>query len=53
MGQYPLVFWPIDSVGLRMDDDSVRIAVGLRLGVPVCSAHKCYHCGADEAWSKL
>ena len=38
---------PIDSVGLRLDDNSVRIAVGLRLGVPVCGAHKCHHCGAD------
>ena len=29
-----------------MDDEVVRIAVGLRLGVPLCQPHYCYHCGA-------
>ena len=29
-----------------MDDKVVRIAVGLRLGVPLCQPHNCYHCGA-------
>ena len=27
-----------------MDDDSLRIAVGLRLGVPICGPHLCHHC---------
>ena len=27
---------PLTSVGLRMDNDTVRIAVGLRLGIPLC-----------------
>ena len=32
-------------LGLCMDDDSVRIAVGLRLGVPLASPHQCALCG--------
>ena len=36
---------PLPSLGLKLDDDSVRIAVGLRLGVNICAAHECI-CGA-------
>ena len=32
---------------LRMDDDTVRVAVGLRLGAPVCGPHRCQHCSAE------
>ena len=38
---------PISSVGLRMNDDVVRIAVSLRLGVPFCHPHVCSCCGAE------
>ncbi len=49
---------PVTSLCLRLDDDSVRIAVGLRLGVPVCGPHSCHHCGADvdamgSTWAQL
>lgn len=27
-----------------MDDSVIRIAAGLRLGVPLCSPHLCQHC---------
>ena len=35
----------IASLGLRMDDNVIRIATGLRLGVPLVSPHDCQHCG--------
>ena len=38
---------PISSLGLRMDDNTVRVAVGLRLGSTLCRPHICQHCGAD------
>ena len=38
---------PISSLGLRMDEDVIQIAVGLRLGLPLCRPHQCTSCGAD------
>ena len=38
---------PISSLGLRMDDDTMRIATGLRLGAPLCRPHMCHHCGEE------
>ena len=37
---------PISSCGLRLNDDAVRVAVGLRVGARLCEPHKCI-CGAD------
>ena len=37
----------VTSLGLRMDDNTIRIAIGLRLGTPLCIPHLCYHCGAN------
>ena len=35
---------PISSIGLKMDNSTIRIAVGLRLGAPIVHTHKCV-CG--------
>ena len=37
---------PISSLGLRMDNNTIRVAVGPRLGSPLCRPHTCHHCGA-------
>jgi hypothetical protein len=36
---------PISSCGLRLDDEAVRVAIGLRLGTSLCEPHICI-CGA-------
>jgi len=40
-----LLALPISASGLRLDDEAVRIATGLRLGVDLCAQHEC-PCGA-------
>ena len=32
---------PISSCGLRLDDDAIRVAIGLRLGANLCDPHVC------------
>ena len=36
---------PITSLGLRMDNECIRVAVGLRLGSSLCQPHRCSLCG--------
>lgn len=38
--------FPISSCGLRMNDEAVRVSVGLRLGARLCEPHTCV-CGAQ------
>ena len=35
---------PVASLGLHLDDDTVRVAVALRLGAAVCEPHQCQLC---------
>ena len=37
---------PISSLGLKMDNSSIRIACGLRLGTALCHPHTC-QCGVE------
>lgn len=37
--------WPISACGLRLDDEAIKVAVGLRLGSNLCVPHLC-SCGA-------
>ena len=38
--------FPISSCGLRLEDEAIRVAVGLRLGCNLCLPHKC-PCGTE------
>ena len=38
---------PVTSLGLRMDNLTIRIAIGLRLGLSLCRPHSCHHCGFE------
>ena len=38
---------PIVLLGLCLSEDMVRVAVGIRLGVPICRPHLCASCGAN------
>ena len=37
----------ISSLGLRMDDNNIKVTVGLRLGSTLCCPHSCQHCRAE------
>ena len=38
---------PCSALGLRMSNDTVRIATGLRLGTPLCQPHICVQCNRE------
>lgn len=35
---------PVSSLGLRLDNSTIRVAIGLRLGIPIVQPHLCHHC---------
>ena len=38
---------PISILGLRMDDETIRVAAGLCLGTPLFRSHSCHHCHTE------
>ena len=36
---------PVSSLGLRLPNDAIRVAIGLRVGAPICLPHTCSSCG--------
>ena len=44
---------PLSQCGLRMDDETVHLAVGLRLGAPLCYPHQCCHWHMVECSSSV
>ena len=38
---------PLSSIGLLLSDREIRVATGLRLGIPVVSPHMCAGCGVQ------
>ena len=38
---------PCSSLVFHMDDNTIEVPVGLRLGCSLCKPHTCQHCGAD------
>ena len=43
---------PCKNLGLKLDDQKLRISIGLRLGANICVAHTC-HCGKRVEWDGL
>ena len=39
--------FPIPSMGLKLDDNTLKISCALRLGATICQPHKCTRCGKD------
>ena len=37
----------MSSLGLQLDNKIILIAIGLRLGVPICRSQVCHLCGAS------
>ena len=38
---------PMSAIVLQIDDEVLRVAMGLHLGVALCRPHKCHQCGTE------
>lgn len=38
---------PVPSLGLKLQDDQLRVCSALRLGTPMCHQHNCINCGTE------
>ena len=43
---------PVSNLGIRIDGNTMRVAVGFLLGSSLCHHHTCQYCGAD-LWAQL
>ena len=43
---------PVASLGLKLDNSSLRVAVGLRLGTKICESHKCVCGQLVDPWGR-
>jgi len=48
-----LLALPIANCGLRLDDEAVRVAVGMRLGLALCAPHSCDQVDAKDLHSMV
>ena len=45
-----LIALPVSTFGNLLDDATLRISVGLRLGARICTEHKCIGGGKVDQW---
>jgi len=43
---------PVTSCGMRPDDEAVRVAIGLRLGLELCVPHQCHYRAQVDAFGR-
>ena len=52
-GGHWLHTWSISACGSRLDDEAVRVAIGLRLGIDLCEEHDCTVVSRFTEWAAM